>query len=123
MRVLAATLGLTVALLATSAAKAARSPTRAERAAITRAMRFPTMPAACLPLHIRVSTKNARYAEAFYRSTYKCSLVVGNGVSILKRVGYRRWQIVETGSSLGCDGDGKVAPAVMKDLQDGHCEP
>jgi len=71
-----------------------------------------------------VSTKNAaRYAEAVYRSTYKCGVVVGNGASILKRVGYRRWRIVETGSSLGCDGDGKVPPAVMKDLQDGHCEP
>jgi hypothetical protein len=46
-----------------------------------------------------------------------------NGLSIVKRVAYRRWRIVETGSSLKCNGSGRVPPAVMKEPLEGHCSP
>lgn len=104
-------------------ALAARQPTRPERAAITRVMNGPRVPRACFPLDIKVSTRNSRYAAAEYRSVNACGIVMGNGVSILKRVGYQRWRIVETGSDLSCNGDGRVPPAVIKDLIGGRCSP
>lgn len=48
---------------------------------------------------------------------------MGNGISILKRIAYQRWRIVETGSDLGCNGDGRVPAAAMKDLIGPRCTP
>jgi hypothetical protein len=81
------------------------------------------VPRACFPLKIKVSTRNARYAAAEYRSVTACGIVVGNGVSVLKRIGHQRWQIVVTGSDLACNGGGRVPPAVMADLIGGRCSP
>jgi hypothetical protein len=119
---LAGVLCLLLALALPSSALAARQPTRPERQAITRVMSGKSVPRACFPLNITVSTRNSRYAVASYRSGDKCGVVMGNGESIVKRIGYRRWRVVETGSSLACNG-GLVPRAVMKDLIDGRCEP
>jgi hypothetical protein len=119
--------GLALVLLAglalAGSARAARQPTRPERAAITRVLNGPKVPRACFPLGIKVSTKNTRYAAASYRSVNACGIVMGNGVSILKRIAYQRWRIVETGSDLSCNGAGRVPPAVMKDLIGARCSP
>jgi hypothetical protein len=114
---------LVIALSLPAAASAARQPTHPERAAITRVLNGAKVPRACFPLKIKVSTRNARYAAAEYRSVNACGIVVGNGVSVLKRIGYQRWQIVVTGSDLACNGGGRVPPAVMADLIGGRCSP
>jgi hypothetical protein len=111
-----------VGLALAGTALAARQPTRAERAAITRVMTAKGVPRVCFPLDISVSTRSSRYASAVYRSVMACGIVVGNGLSIVKRIGYRRWRIVETGSSLGCNGDGRVPRAVLQDLLT-YCRP
>jgi hypothetical protein len=114
---------MVIALSLPAAALAARQPTRPERAAITRTLTSAKVPRACFPLKIKVSTRNTRYAAAEYRGVNACGIVVGNGVSILKRVGYQRWRIVVTGSDLTCNGGGLVSPAVMADLIGGRCSP
>jgi hypothetical protein len=123
MRRLAPLLALTLALAIPAVALAARQPTRAERAAITRVLNRPGVPTACFPLRIKVSTRNARYAAAEYRAVDSCGVMMGNGVTIVKRIAPRRWRTVETGSDLACDGDGRVPAAVMKDLIGARCAP
>jgi hypothetical protein len=122
MRLFGVVAVILVGLALAGTALAARQPTRAERAAITRLMTAKGGPHVCFPLDIRVSTRNSRYASAVHRSVMACGVVVGNGLSIVKRIGYRRWRIVETGSSLGCNGDGRVPRAVLQDLLT-YCRP
>jgi hypothetical protein len=107
---------LVLALAIPAVAIAARRPTQAERTAITRVMTTTDVPRSCFPLDIEVSTRNSRYAAATYRSTNACGIVVGNGTSILRRVGYRRWRIVETGSAFDCDADRRIPASVMRDV-------
>ncbi|MDX6388178.1 MAG: hypothetical protein QOD85_1980 [Gaiellaceae bacterium] len=111
---------LLLALAIPAAALAARQPTNAERAAITKVMGVKGVPRSCFPLTIAVSTRNSRFAVATYRGVKACGIVVGNGQSIVKRVAYKKWRIVETGSSLDCKGDVRVPPAVLQDLL-GYC--
>lgn len=114
---------LTIALVIPAIASAARQPTQAERKAITRVLTGAKVPLACFPLRVKVSTRNSRYASAEYRSVNACGMVMGNGVSILKRGTDQRWRIVETGSDLACNGSGRVPPVVMKDLIGARCSP
>jgi hypothetical protein len=111
---------LLLALVIPPSALAARPPTRAERTAITKTMAARGVPRSCFPLTIKVSTSYSGFALAAYRSVKACGVVVGNGQSIVKRVAYQRWRIVETGSSLDCKGDGRVPRSVLRDLL-GYC--
>ncbi len=114
---------LLIALAIPAIASAARQPTQAERKSITRVLSGAKVPRTCFPLHIKVSTRNSHYASAEYRSVNACGMVMGNGVSILKRGADQRWRIVETGSDLACNGSGRVPAGVMKDLIGARCSP
>jgi hypothetical protein len=100
-------------LLTAASALAARAPTRSERAAITRAV--PRGPSVCYPLNIKISTRNARYASAGYRSERpRCRARTGKGVYLLKRASARRWTRLAFGTSFDCRRP--LPPAVMRDL-------
>ena len=85
------------------AALAARSPTLAEREAITRAMPafFRNAPVECIWLNIRVS-RNPRYARVapqvlnWRQRGSRCIHYATNGFYILKKA--RRWRIIYNGS-------------------------
>ena len=102
-------------LLAAPAAQGARAPTRAEADGIFRAVqkRAPTMPIACLPLRIRISTANKRYATVDEALTCLRRGLWGEGLYLLRRSG-ARWRVVAEGTEFPCS----VAPAaVRRDLK------
>ena len=104
-----------ILVLAVPAAQAARSPTRAEADAIFRAVqkRAPTMPIACLPLRIRISTANRRYATVDEARACVRKGLWGEGLYLTRRIG-TNWRVVAEGTEFPCS----VAPAaVRRDLK------
>ncbi len=97
------------------AAQAARAPTRAEADAIFRAVQrhAPTMPIACLPLRIRISTSNRRYATVDERISCLRKGLWGEGLYLVRRVG-ATWRVVAEGTEFRCSA---VPAAVRRDLK------
>lgn len=106
---------LATMLLCLPEAQAARVPSRTEADAIFRAIqqRAPTMPIACLPLRIRVSTADNRYAAVDEALACLRKGLWGDGLYLLHhtRAG---WRVVNEGSEFPCS----AAPAsVLRDLR------
>jgi hypothetical protein len=102
------------ALVLLASADAARRPARpAEAQGVFAAIQrhAPTMPIACLPLRVRVSTTNSSYASAAVSRTLS-SCTWGDGEYLLRRVG-TRWRVLAEGSEHACS---EAPRAVLRDL-------